>query len=195
MMDSTSGSSTTIENCVSLAESVTGGNVNRIVGRITGGKLTNNYAWDGTKINGNTVSADDGTGTNGINLTYENGTLSKQFSEIFKNDSAWDFTEDGLPILKNTGGTQSIYLPSYIRGTEFQGSGNTAEDPYLIRNVNDLKLLAEKVNSGTDYAGKYFKQTANIDLKNEPNWTPIGKSRLPFQGTFDGDGHQITNLK
>ena len=185
----------TIENCVSLAKSVTGGNVNRIVGRITGGKLTNNYAWSNTKVNSDTVSADDATGLNGADLTYTNGTLSPQFSEIFGNDSAWKFTKDGLPILKNTGGMQSIYLPSYIRGTEFQGGGNTAEDPYLIRNVNDLKLLAEKVNNGTNYAGKYFKQTANIDLSNETNWTPIGQSNNPFKGTFDGDGHQITNLK
>lgn len=58
-----------------------------------------------------------------------------------------------------------------------------------------MKLLAEKVNSGTDYAGKYFKQTANIDLENEPNWTPIGKSNNPFKGIFDGGGYKITNLK
>ena len=189
----------TIQNCVSLAESVTGSNANRIAGYKDGETLTANYAWSDTKIKGNPVSADDGTGTNGINLTYTDGKLSPQFSEIFGNDSAWEFTKDGLPILKNTGGTQSIYLPSYIRGAEFQGDGNTAEDPYLIRNVNDLKLLAEKVNNGTNYAGKYFKQTANIDLSNETNWTPIGTMLVgegrPFQGTFDGGGHQITNLK
>lgn len=190
----------TIENCVSLAKSVTGGNVNRIVGRITGGKLTNNYAWSNTKVNSDTVSADDATGLNGADLTYTNGTLSPQFSEIFGEDnSAWEFTKDGLPILKNVGGTQSIYLPSYIRGTEFQGDGNTAEDPYLIRNVNDLKLLAEKVNSGVTYKDKHFKLTADIDLENEPNWTPIGTLQgekvRPFQGTFDGGGHQITKLK
>ena len=96
--------------------------------------------------------------------------------------------------MKDTGGTQSAYLPPYLTGEGFYGKG-TAENPYEIRNVNDLKLLAEKVNSGTDYAGKYFKQTADIDLENEPNWTPIGKSNNPFKGTFDGDGHQITNLK
>lgn len=189
----------TIENCVSLAESVTGGNVNRIAGRITGGKLTNNYAWSGTKVNSDTVSADDGTGSNGADLTYAGGTLSPQFSEIFGEDnSAWKFTKDGLPILKNVGGTQSIYLPSYIRGEEFQGGGNTAENPYLIRNVNDLKLLAEKVNGGVTYKDKYFKLTADIDLKNEPNWTPIGTMLVEegrsFQGTFDGGGHQIANL-
>ena len=77
---------------------------------------------------------------------------------------------------------------------DFEGEG-TAESPYLIEDVDDLKKLAEKVNGGTTYEKTYFKLTANIDLNNEPNWTPIGKSGLPFQGTFDGYGYQITNLK
>lgn len=185
---------TTINNCVSLAESVTGiWKVNRIAGK-NSATLTNNYAWDGTKINGNIVPAENAGGVNGADLTYAGGTLSPQFSEIFGNDSAWKFTEDGLPILKNTGGTQSAYLPPYLTGEGFYGKG-TAENPYEIRNVNDLKLLAEKVNSGETYEGKYFKQTADIDLNNETNWTPIGKLNNPFKGIFNGDGHQITNLE
>lgn len=185
----------TIQNCVSLAESVTGSNTNRIVGNIYNLTLTNNYAWSDPAL-----SADDDAGLNGANFTYTNGTLSKQFSEIFKNDSAWKFTDNGLPILKNTGGTQSAYLPPYLTGEGFYGKG-TAENPYEIRNVNDLKLLAQKVNSnetansGITYEGKYFKQTADIDLNNETNWTPIGKSNNPFKGIFNGDGHQITNLE
>ncbi|WP_337552511.1 GLUG motif-containing protein, partial [Anaerotignum faecicola] len=86
---------------------------------------------------------------------------------------------------------------------DFEGEG-TAESPYLIEDVDDLKKLAEKVNGGTTYEKTYFKLTANIDLKNE-EWTPIGtkvyvgefgqsESRY-FQGTFDGNGHQITKLK
>ena len=185
----------TIQNCVSLAESVTGSNTNRIVGNIYNLTLTNNYAWSDPAL-----SADDDAGLNGANFTYTNGTLSKQFSEIFKNDSAWKFTDNGLPILKDVGGTQSAYLPPYLTGEGFYGKG-TAENPYEIRNAEDLKLLAKKVNgnetanSGITYANTYFKQTADIDLKNETNWTPIGKSNNPFKGIFDGDGHQITKLK
>lgn len=187
-----SASGGTIQNCVSLAESVTGSSANRVAGvyPLNPTAFSGNYAWSNPAL-----SDDDATGLNGANFTYTNGTLSKQFSDIFKNDSAWEFTDNGLPILNGVGGTQSIYLPSYIRGEEFQGGGNTAEDPYLIRNVNDLKLLAEKVNSGEAYEGKHFKQTADIDLNNETNWTPIGKSNNPFKGIFNGDGHQITNLE
>ena len=187
----------TIQNCVSLAESVTGSNTNRIVGNIYNLTLTNNYAWSDPAL-----SADDDAGLNGANFTYTNGTLSKQFSEIFKNDSAWKFTDNGLPILKNTGGTQSAYLPPYLTGEGFYGKG-TEKNPYEIRNVNDLKLLAEKVNGGETYTNKYFKQTANIDLENEPNWTPIGGTVIEhpstweisvFKGNYDGDGYKITNL-
>ena len=182
----------TIQNCVSLAESVTGSNTNRIVGNIYNLTLTNNYAWSDPAL-----SADDDAGLNGANFTYTNGTLSKQFSEIFKNDSAWKFTDNGLPILKNTGGTQLSELPKCMTGVGFDGFG-IKTNPYLIEDAEDLKLLAEKVNSGEAYANTYFKQTADIDLNNEP-WTPIGTMLVeevrPFQGTFDGGGHQITKLK
>ena len=190
----------TIKNCVSLAESVTGSNANRIVGE-NRATLTDNYAWDGTTVNNATVSADNAAGLNGADLTYTNGELSEQFSDIFKDtDSAWDFTDNGLPILKNVGGVQFSELPKCMTGVGFDGFG-IKTNPYLIEDVEDLKLLAKKVNGGTTYEKTYFKQTADIDLNNETNWTPIGtvtndgKDARPFKGTFDGDGHQITNLK
>lgn len=186
----------TIQNCVSLAESVTGSNTNRIVGNIYNLTLTNNYAWSDPAL-----SADDATGLNGADLTYTNGTLSKQFSEIFGEDnSAWQFTDNGLPILKDVGGTQLSELPKCMTGVGFDGFG-IKTNPYLIEDAEDLKLLAEKVNSGEAYANTYFKQTADIDLNNETNWTPIGtvtndgKDARPFKGTFDGDGYKITKLK
>ena len=189
----------TIKNCVSLAESVTGSNANRIVGE-NRATLTDNYAWDGTTVNNATVSADNAAGLNGADLTYTNGELSEQFSDIFKDtDSAWDFTDNGLPILKNVGGVQFSELPKCMTGVGFDGFG-IKTNPYLIEDVEDLKLLAKKVNGGTTYEKTYFKQTADIDLNNEP-WTPIGtvinngKDAKPFKGTFDGDGYKITNLK
>jgi len=188
--ESISGS-TEIKNCVSLAESVTGSNANRIAGYNDNATLTNNYAWSGTTVSGSAAS-------DGADLTYTNGTLSPQFSEIFGSDnSAWKFTKDGLPILNDVGGTQFSELPKCMTGVGFDGFG-IKTNPYLIEDVEDLKLLAKKVNGGVTYKDKYFKLTADIDLKNEPNWTPIGTMLVeegrPFQGTFDGGGHQIANL-
>ena len=185
-----------IQNCVSLAERVTGvWKVNRIAGK-NSAKLTDNYAWSGTTVSGSAAS-------DGADLTYTNGTLSPQFSEIFGSDnSAWKFTKDGLPILNDVGGTQFSELPKCMTGVGFDGFG-IKTNPYLIEDAKDLKLLAEKVNSGETYEGKYFKQTANIDLENEPNWTPIGGTVIEhpstweisvFKGNYDGDGYKITNL-
>ena len=193
--ESISGS-TEIKNCVSLAESVTGSNANRIAGYNDNATLTNNYAWSGTTVSGSAAS-------DGADLTYTNGTLSPQFSEIFGSDnSAWKFTKDGLPILNDVGGTQFSELPKCMTGVGFDGFG-IKTNPYLIKDAEDLKLLAKKVNGGEKYEGKYFKQTANIDLENEPNWTPIGGTVIEhpstweisvFKGNYDGDGYKITNL-
>ena len=186
----------TIQNCVSLAESVTGSNANRIAGYKNGETLTANYAWDGTTVSGSPAS-------DGEDLTYTDGTLSPQFSAIFASDnSAWTFTEDGLPILKDVGGVQFSELPKCMTGVGFDGFG-IKTNPYLIEDVEDLKLLAKKVNGGTTYEKTYFKQTADIDLNNEPNWTPIGGTVIEhpstweisvFKGNYDGDGYKITNL-
>lgn len=69
----------------------------------------------------------------------------------------------------------------------FQGSGTEA-DPYLISSEADWNYLAFKVNSGTSYAEKFFRQTANIDVT-----TMVGNSSMsrPFSGTYDGDGKTL----
>ena len=74
-----------------------------------------------------------------------------------------------------------------------RGAG-TAEDPYQVASVQDLQLVAEKVNAGdAAYAAAHYKLTANIDLSNVA-WTPIGTKDSAFKGTFDGDGKIISNL-
>ena len=73
----------------------------------------------------------------------------------------------------------------------------TADNPYGINSAEDLKRLAEVVNAGNEFAGKFFVLTADIRLSG--NWTPIGyfnssDDQKPFNGTFDGQGHTIKNL-
>ena len=74
----------------------------------------------------------------------------------------------------------------------WSGSGNSQNDPILIANASDLIQLATNVNNGTDYSGKYFKQTAPITLTSA--WTPIGTSSKPFKGKYDGDNKTISGL-
>ena len=73
------------------------------------------------------------------------------------------------------------------------GSG-TEFDPYLISSENDLAFVAKQVNDAvTGYEGEFFKLTVDLDLGNNL-WTPIGVGSNYFRGTFDGDGHTVTNL-
>lgn len=77
------------------------------------------------------------------------------------------------------------------------GSG-TAPDPYLIATFDNLQWIAQNPGSWD----KHFKQTADIDASITSDacfnygsgWSPIGILGQPFQGTYDGDYHTISNL-
>ncbi len=86
--------------------------------------------------------------------------------------------------------------------TTSAGSG-TKTDPYVIDTVAKLQKLATDVNSGTTFSGKYFVQTADIDLTSITSWTPIGgapgdgslASDYYFSGIYDGGGFTVSNIK
>lgn len=65
---------------------------------------------------------------------------------------------------------------------------------YEIGTLDQLKLFRDAVNAGRSFNGETVKLTDSIDLKDE-EWTPIGKSGATFQGTFDGQGNTVSNLK
>lgn len=101
--------------------------------------------------------------------------------------------------------TQEIWGQTYsidLYAQNYAGGSGTKNDPYLISNDMELAKLARDVNNGNTsqvFLGKYFKLTADIDLKNGI-WMPIGKyyysngnNRL-FFGKFDGNGHVIKNM-
>ena len=94
----------------------------------------------------------------------------------------------------------------HLSVSEFEGAGTEA-DPYKIKTLDDMLLLSEKVNRWPDaisdsrgnklyqaYKGKHFKMTADINM-GEYRFTPIGRNtRYRFAGTFDGDGHTLSNV-
>lgn len=92
------------------------------------------------------------------------------------------------------------------------GGSGTAEDPYQISNLADLKELAAACNltpaiqySETDsllvghYSGKYFVLTNDIDMTDDAAFTPIAGAgsytSWNFAGNLNGNGHSISNLK
>lgn len=85
----------------------------------------------------------------------------------------------------------SIHV-SAADSANFEGKG-TQESPYLISSAKELKHLQKLVNSGNDFQGCYFQQTANIDLENK-KMSPIGNEEYAFYGHYDGNGYYIENL-
>ena len=75
----------------------------------------------------------------------------------------------------------------------FSGGDGSQTNPYQIASVEDLQQLANDVNGGNTYYGKYFIVTANIDLSGVANFTPIGdQNTSAFAGTFDGNNSEYT---
>ncbi len=178
-----------VERCVALGQTVTGKSSNRVTDSV---RISDVYAWGGMKVNGNTVTGGAANNENGADLVCNGGALSTQFSEIFANDDAWTYTENGLPILKVVKGEQSSELPSWML--------SDASTIY-ITTAQQLKQLADEVNAGDSKSGKTVLLMNDIDLSVYPNWSPIGTLNLnwsevsrPFSGVFDGQNHTISNL-
>ena len=68
------------------------------------------------------------------------------------------------------------------------------EDTYGISSEEELRRLAEWVNTANKLTGKTFVLTRNISLTEE--WTPIGSnaSGCYFAGVFDGNGKTVSGL-
>ena len=184
------GRARNVERCVALGQTVTGASSHRVLSE-PNGKL-NVYAWRSMKVNGITVTDGAANNENGADLVYNGGALSTQFSEIFANDDAWTYTENGLPILKVVKGEQSSELPSWML---------SSETTIYITTAQQLKQLADEVNAGDSKSGKTVLLMNDIDLSVYPNWSPIGTLKpntsqvsYPFSGVFDGQNHTISNL-
>lgn len=125
-----------------------------------------------------TLAGDFNIGNSNASLTVSGGTFDRELDE--------KYLADGFEMKQNEDGTFTTI--------ESMAGEGTASNPYIISNLDQLKLFRDKVNDGEDTAGKFYKLAADIDLAGE-EWMPIGTNGHRFQGNFDGDGHKITNLK
>ena len=87
--------------------------------------------------------------------------------------------------------------PAAEFGADWEGDG-TAQNPFLLKNADDLTKLSALVDSGITFDGKYFELTENVTLPED--WKQIGSgsgtgngaNMKPFSGIFDGAGHTVT---
>ena len=80
-----------------------------------------------------------------------------------------------------------------VFGTSAWALEQDADGIYQIGTAEDLVAFSELVNGGETLANAVL--TADIDMTNESaNFLPIGNENSMYSGTFDGQGHKISNL-
>ncbi len=80
------------------------------------------------------------------------------------------------------------------RGTEFSYEKNADENKLYIGDAEGMRQFGKEVNAGNRYADWTVYLIGDVDLENR-EWTAIGSISNPFSGSFDGQGHTISNLK
>ena len=139
-----------------------------------------------------------------VALSGENGILRQASKAKEETAKAEEKEKEDLKELE-----QQILLNTEVWngtvGNSYAGGTGSKEDPYLIENGEQLAYLAEQVNNGEKYTGKYFKIIKSINLGGA-KWTPIGKKETDyetdvnwdtdsfFNGEIDGQGNIIANI-
>lgn len=107
-------------------------------------------------------------------------------------DSAAYIAQSGTIDLTEAqkGDSKDITVPKSKKPT---GTG-TVEYPYLISDASQLRWFAAQVNENSK--NNICAQLTNDIVLGNENWTPIGQyARNAYNGTFDGQYHEIQNLK
>jgi hypothetical protein len=137
------------------------------------------------------------------------GVVNNNFStnggysyDFVKTDSNWTAQLNGKAYTDTIYAFKDGYYKFYtlnVAPLKFEQSGS-AEDPYLITNKADLKYLSEVTNNASlTFEGCYVKVTNDIDCEGDTIKPICHDTKMTptffFQGSFDGDGHTIHNMK
>jgi len=162
---------------------------------------------NGGEFHGGIFFSTDTTSGKTKSITINGGTFYGEFVNPNKGNlviNAGTFDHD--PTAYVAEGSIVSYNGSVWTVSALEGLG-TQESPYLINNLAELEGLRDSVNNGNDYAGKFIKLMANIELND--GWTPIGEGSRKvvsnsqiaqkytgnaFAGNFDGNNKTISNL-
>ena len=126
-------------------------------------------------------------------LSSTQGGINVRFEKMLQEDTCyegWDFDNVWtIDYGKSTAYITGLPRPDSvdIENIDYQpteGSG-TVEDPYLIDSYIDL------ISIGIDLEAHY-KMTGDVVVPDDLPIYPIGDIEHPFKGTFEGDGHTIS---
>ena len=146
---------------------------------------------------------------------FQNKSLTELFGQSY--EARWqkgkyiatDYSAWYAPVIKNYVPSVSDFNSNYyfknsvaIRRygyTHNQYEWGTANNPYLIENIEHFSNLAQAVQNSIrpeTYLGKFFLQTSDLNFSGVTP-TIIGRRHEivnPFSGTYDGDNHSILNF-
>ena len=113
--------------------------------------------------------------------------------------ASWDEDKWGLYVTNLSKRTKcSIYFVT-------PASCGINDNVSCINSREGLATLANEVNNGVNKSGKIIYLTSDLNLGGKfdsdgnaldgnISWIPIGTESNPFSGTFDGNGHIISNM-
>ena len=103
--------------------------------------------------------------------TYENDSFNNQYD----NNPEW-------PTIEVTADSKAWY------------EAGKSDKTYSVSTPAELTYLATLVNDGTDdFANATINLTKDADFQGH-GWDAIGTSDKPFKGTFNGNGHTVSNI-
>ena len=160
------------------------------------------YSWATYYYKYVTFNSNGGTGTMSQQTVVNSANLTANaFTREGYTFAGWSTSANGDVVYANgaeiTATSNSKGPVTLYAQWTFQGSG-TENDPYLIPSADVWNFLADKVNAGNAYSGKYFQLTADIGNAVNPLTRMLGiasnqlqETDKPFMGTFDGAGHTL----
>ena len=112
---------------------------------------------------------------------------------LINNDVAGNYTDDEKTAIKNAVGAveyknadELASAEETIKATNFAAGTGTAEDPYIITNAAQLKLIGLKYEEG--YA--YYKVGDGVTEIDCAGWS----NTVQLNGSFNGNGVKLINL-
>lgn len=138
--------------------------------------------------NGDTYGATNGTATFTVHATDP----YKKLTNVMVNDEQIA-TKAGTFSFADYSSAEVCRINGTLSNVQLAGSG-TADDPYLISNMDEWNLFAELVAGGATFSGKFVRLENDIGNQDAGITTMVGESEaLSFQGTFDGAWKTLTS--
>lgn len=144
------------------------------------------FGYNAGQVSSDTLACDYGRGARIYDFYEEHRDSIREYSDSL---GAYFIPDTGKTLL-NKGYPLFAY---WHKDKLFDNGSGTKDDPYLIKNLHDLRRFERHAEVFIDSVRelRYYRQEADIELpKAENNWKPVNAWWI----SYDGNGHSISNL-